>query len=143
MGFFRQEYWSGLPFPTPDPEVEPASLVSPAWAGGFFTPLWQLARSFPVTGPQPLSSLRRAGNRASSTGHRALARSSLLRDWFPCAGAVPLLNLTSDSQQPLTVLPLLPGTFPYPVKFSAKACLPLASKITMSLVHDHGHVPQQ
>ena len=25
-------------------------------------PLWQLARSFPVTGPQPLSSLRRAGN---------------------------------------------------------------------------------
>ena len=27
-------------------------------------PLWQLARSFPVTGPQPLSSLRRAGNRA-------------------------------------------------------------------------------
>ena len=28
--------------------------------------LWQLARSFPVTGPQPLSSLRRAGNRAST-----------------------------------------------------------------------------
>ena len=28
-------------------------------------PLWQLARSFPVTGPQPLSSLRRAGNWAS------------------------------------------------------------------------------
>ena len=25
-------------------------------------PLWQLARSFPVTGPQPLSALRRAGN---------------------------------------------------------------------------------
>ena len=37
-------------------------------------PLWQLARSFPVTGPQPLSSLRRAGNRASRPGHRALAR---------------------------------------------------------------------
>ena len=50
-------------------------------------PLWQLARSFPVTGPQPLSSLRRAGNRASRPGHRALARSSLLRDWFPCAGS--------------------------------------------------------
>ena len=31
MGFFRQEYWSGLPFPPPgnfpDPEIEP---VSPA-----------------------------------------------------------------------------------------------------------------
>ena len=33
MGFPRQEYWSGLPFPSPgplpDPETEPASLVSP------------------------------------------------------------------------------------------------------------------
>ena len=31
MGFFRQEYWSGLPFPTsgnfPDPGVEPVSSV--------------------------------------------------------------------------------------------------------------------
>ena len=37
----RQEYWSGLPFPLPgdlpDPGIEPASLVSPALAGGFFT----------------------------------------------------------------------------------------------------------
>ena len=32
------------------------------------------ARSFPVTGPQPLSSLRRTGNWASRPGHRALAR---------------------------------------------------------------------
>ena len=33
MGFFRQEYWSGLPFPPgdlPDPVIEPMSLVSPA-----------------------------------------------------------------------------------------------------------------
>ena len=40
MGFFRQEYWSGLPFPTlgdlPDPGTEPTSLVFPALAGGFF-----------------------------------------------------------------------------------------------------------
>ena len=40
MGFSRQEYWSGLPFPSPgdlpDPGMEPASLVSPALAGGFF-----------------------------------------------------------------------------------------------------------
>ena len=38
MGFPRQEYCSGLPFPfpgdLPNPEVEP---VSPALAGGFFT----------------------------------------------------------------------------------------------------------
>ena len=41
MGFSRQEYWSGLPFPSsgdlPDPGIEPASLMSPALAGGFFT----------------------------------------------------------------------------------------------------------
>ena len=40
-GFSRQEYWSGLPFPSPgdlpDPGMETESLVSPALAGGFFT----------------------------------------------------------------------------------------------------------
>ena len=40
MGFPRQEYWSGLPFPPPGdlpkPGIEPPSLVSPALAGGFF-----------------------------------------------------------------------------------------------------------
>ena len=33
-GFFRQEYWSGFPFPPPgdlpDPGIKPTSLVSPA-----------------------------------------------------------------------------------------------------------------
>ena len=44
MGFSRQEYWSGLPLPfpgdLPDPGIQPASPVSPA----FFTtepPGWQ------------------------------------------------------------------------------------------------------
>ena len=40
-GFPRQEHWSGLPFTSPgdlpNPGIEPASLVSPALAGGFFT----------------------------------------------------------------------------------------------------------
>ena len=40
MEFPSQEYWSGLPFPTPrdlpDPEVKAESLASPALAGGFF-----------------------------------------------------------------------------------------------------------
>ena len=40
-GFSRQEYWSGLPCPSPgdlpDPGIKPASLTSPALAGGFFT----------------------------------------------------------------------------------------------------------
>ena len=40
VGFPRQEYWSGLSFPSPgnllDPGIEPASL---ALAGGFLTPV--------------------------------------------------------------------------------------------------------
>ena len=40
MGFFRHDYWSGLPFPSPGnlphPGVEPKSPGSPALAGGFF-----------------------------------------------------------------------------------------------------------
>ena len=40
-GYLRQEYWSGLPSPSPgglaDPGIEPASLASPALAGRGFT----------------------------------------------------------------------------------------------------------
>ena len=39
--FFRQEYWSGLSFPSPgdlpDPGIKPLFPVSLALAGGFFT----------------------------------------------------------------------------------------------------------
>ena len=38
VGFFRQEYWSQLPFPSPgdlpDPGTEPVSVAFPALAGG-------------------------------------------------------------------------------------------------------------
>ena len=41
MEFFRQEYWSGVPFPTPgdfpDLGIEPESFPSPALTGRFFT----------------------------------------------------------------------------------------------------------
>ena len=41
MEFYRQEYWSGFPCPSPgDPPdlgIEPSSLMSPALAGRFFT----------------------------------------------------------------------------------------------------------
>jgi len=41
MEFFRQEYWSGLPFPSPgdlpDPGIEPMSPISPVLTGEFFT----------------------------------------------------------------------------------------------------------
>ena len=39
--FLRQEYWRGLPFPSPgnlpNPGIEPATLASPALASRFFT----------------------------------------------------------------------------------------------------------
>ena len=41
MGFPRQEYWDGLPFPSPGDlpglEIEPVSLTSPAFISVFFT----------------------------------------------------------------------------------------------------------
>ena len=41
MEFSRQEYWSGLPFPSPGdlphPGIEPLSLASHALTVGFFT----------------------------------------------------------------------------------------------------------
>ena len=41
MEFSRQENWSGLSFPSPwdlpNPDIEPASLVSSTLASGFFT----------------------------------------------------------------------------------------------------------
>ena len=41
MGFSRQEYWNGLPFPPqgdlPDPGMGPISPLSPTLAGRFFT----------------------------------------------------------------------------------------------------------
>ena len=40
IGFSRQEYWSGLPWPPPgglpDPGIEPASPTSPALQAYFF-----------------------------------------------------------------------------------------------------------
>ena len=41
MGFSRREYWSGLPYlppgDFPDPGIKLVFLLSPAWAGRFFT----------------------------------------------------------------------------------------------------------
>ena len=43
MGFSMQGYWSGLPFPSPEdlpnPGIQPTSLTTPAFTGGFFLPL--------------------------------------------------------------------------------------------------------
>ena len=51
MGFSRQEYWIGLPFPSPgdllDPGIKPMSLESPTLAGGFFTTV-PLGKPLPI-----------------------------------------------------------------------------------------------
>ena len=57
MGFLRQEYWSGLPFPfpgnLPNPGIEPAFLLSPALACEFFiTATWEAAIYFSKSLPQ-------------------------------------------------------------------------------------------
>ena len=52
IGFSRQEYWSGLACPPsgdiPDPGIKPASLMSPALAGEFFTTgsTWKVLSQF-------------------------------------------------------------------------------------------------
>ena len=51
MEFLKQEYWSGVPFPSlghlPDPGIELTSIVSPALSGEFFTiaPTWEACLS--------------------------------------------------------------------------------------------------
>ena len=52
MEFSKQEYWSGLPWPPPGdlpyPGFQPASLMSPALAGRFFT----TSATWEAQGPQ-------------------------------------------------------------------------------------------
>ena len=56
MGFSRQEYWSGLPFSTPEDLLDPGiELVSPALPGRFFTTV------------QPGKSYVHLGNQKSGT----------------------------------------------------------------------------
>ena len=62
-GIFQQEYWSRLPFPPPkdlpNPEMEPASLASPALAGGLFTTgaTWQAQKGTSRLGKSKITSL--------------------------------------------------------------------------------------
>ena len=56
VDFSRQDYWSGLPFPTlPDRGMEPTSFAFPVLAGGFITS--ELPGSF-TTGIQMNSHLK-------------------------------------------------------------------------------------
>ena len=63
LGFSKQEHWSGLPCPPPgnlpNPEMEPASLASPALAGGLFTTgaTWQAQKGTSRLGKSKITSL--------------------------------------------------------------------------------------
>ena len=65
MGFSRQEYWSGLPFPPPgdlpDSGIKPASLMSPALVD-------MLQEGGPLPGPETGSCLT-LGNELSEETH--------------------------------------------------------------------------
>ena len=64
MGFSWEEYWSGLPWPSPGdlskPGIEPMSLMSPALAGGFFTTstIWEAPFTIQFSSVQSLSRVR-------------------------------------------------------------------------------------
>ena len=61
MGFSRQEYWNGLPFPPPgdlpDSGIQASSLVPPALAGRFFTTSIRRASEHTVKSEQSISSV--------------------------------------------------------------------------------------
>ena len=64
MGFSRQEYWSGLPYPPPgdlpNSGIEPTSLRSPALPGGFFTTsaTWEVDSRLPFMANECLAHIQ-------------------------------------------------------------------------------------
>ena len=77
MGFYKQEYWSGLPFPSlgelPDPGIKPVSLVSPALA----------ASSLPLAPPLPPGKPYQCSfpRMYQGLGHRMIRASGM--GWMP------------------------------------------------------------
>ena len=61
MEFSRQEYWGGLPFPTPenlpDPGIKPSPPAAPTLAGGFFITVLPGKPAFIVTTKLPCGDL--------------------------------------------------------------------------------------
>ena len=97
MGVSRQEYWSGLPFPSledlPNPGIEPASLASPALAGEFFTncAIWEAQHIyFPPDKWVGKKSCQRISGKVNGVMHgnvsawnRVQFRNSIHFCWFP------------------------------------------------------------
>ena len=89
MEFSRQEYWSGLPFPLPDLEIEPAFPVSPTSPKG---PVYPKNRILPVfIHPEFPSGAPSVGNcsgwwldsiRNGMAGSNFFLYSLVVRDWI-------------------------------------------------------------
>ena len=67
MGFPKQEYWSGLPFPSPedlhDPRIKP---VSSAWQADSFTtePPWKPSQTYTYyANPSPILHMKKIKHR--------------------------------------------------------------------------------
>ena len=91
MGFSRQQYWSGLSFPSPGDlpylGIEPGSLMSPVLAGGFYISVP------PGKAPKSPSSLLNPGNSIVHLRNKIPSPNSflfiiclkILMDWFMVA----------------------------------------------------------
>jgi len=90
MGFSRQDYWSGLPFPTPgdlsNPGMETSSLASPTLASGFFTTsaTWEALKS-KIVGSQSVFPLNQHQQQSWPSSPDLLNQ----REWSP----LPMLKL--------------------------------------------------
>ena len=80
MGFPRQEYWSGLPFPPPgdlpDTGIEPRSLVSLALAGGSLSPEPSWNRFYIIC-----HNLKKYPNQIKSASERMLSEAQVADNW--------------------------------------------------------------
>ena len=86
MGFPRQEYWSGLPFPPPgdlrDPGIEPTSLAFPALAGRLLT----------TEPPGKPGDYKREGQRPLKTSHFQAWMKKINEEAFSCLVTWPRGN---------------------------------------------------
>ena len=108
-GFSRQEYWRGLPYPPledhPDPGMEPASLMSPALAGGFFTTsaTWEAQMNLYCSSSPP------------ENGNFGLLCSKLSDSWhdLPCPAQSWGRSSWSIAKNPFSPIHVTPLTMPY------------------------------
>ena len=115
-GSSRQEYWSGLPCPPPGdllhPRIKPASLISPALAGEFFTTsaTWKAPVRGRVSAKPCPQNLHDSDSDSQPQSHVPCRRYHLLRQGLssvlssvPAKGAGSLLwpGPASQSKEPL------------------------------------------